>query len=134
MKQSHWIDWIYQHPIFRYLVSGTAAATMLFAVLTLMVEVFGTPPWLASPVAFVAGAVVNYVLQYHWTFQAQGSHRVMFTRFMLVTLATMSLNTALFWAFTQLMDIHYLIAQALAIGLIIGVNYVINKHYTFASD
>jgi len=134
MKQSHWIDSIYQHPIFRYLVSGTAAASMLFAVLTLMVEVFGTPPWLASPVAFVAGAVVNYVLQYHWTFQAQGSHRVMFTRFMLVTLATMSLNTALFWVFTHLMGIHYLIAQALAIGLIIGVNYVINKHYTFASD
>jgi len=134
MNHSNWIEWVYQHPIFRYLVSGSLAAAVLFIVLTLMVEVFGTPPWVASPVAFVAGALVNYVLQYHWTFQAEGSHRVMFTRFILVTLATMSLNTALFWVFTHLMAIHYLIAQALAIGLIIGVNYVINKHYTFAAD
>ena len=134
MNHPNWIEWIYQHPVFRYLVSGSLAALVLFTVLTLMVEILGTPPWVASPVAFVIGALVNYTLQYHWTFQAEGSHRVMFTRFMLVTLATMSLNTALFWVFTVIMAIHYLISQALAIGLIIGVNYAINKHYTFASD
>ena len=132
MTPSHWIDWIYRHPVFRYLISGGTGAVVIFALLSLMVEVFATPPLVATTISFVIGSLVNYTLQYYWTFEAEGPHRVMLSRYAAVTAVTMSLNTALFWAFTEQLGMHYLIAQALSIGLIIGVNFVINKHYTFS--
>lgn len=134
MKETHWIDWIYHHPVFRYLVGGGTGAVVIFILLALMVEIFHFPPLVATTISFVIGSLVNYTLQYYWTFKADGPHRVMLTRYALVTLVTMSLNTGLFWAFTEVLGIHYIIAQALSIGLIIGVNFFINKHYTFASD
>lgn len=132
MSSSHWIEWIYQHPVFRYLISGGTGALVIFSLLSLLVEVFATPPLVATTISFVIGSLVNYTLQYYWTFQAAGPHKVMLTRYSIVTLITMSLNTALFWAFTEKLGIHYLIAQGLSIGLIIVVNFIINKHYTFA--
>lgn len=132
MSSSHWIDWIYRHPVFRYLISGGTGAVVIFCLLSLMVEIFDTPPLVATTISFIIGSLVNYTLQYYWTFEAAGPHKVMLSRYAAVTLVTMSLNTALFWAFTEQLGIQYLIAQALSIGLIIGVNFVINKHYTFA--
>ena len=132
MSSPYWIDWIYRHPVFRYLVSGGTGAVVIFILLSLMVEVFDFAPLVATTISFVIGSLVNYTLQYYWTFQAEGPHRVMLTRYALVTLVTMSLNTGLFWVFTEKLDMHYLLAQALSIGLIIGVNFAINKHFTFA--
>jgi len=134
MTTHPWIDWIYRHPVFRYLVGGGTGAVVIFALLSLLVEVFHVMPLVATTVSFVIGSLVNYTMQYYWTFEATGPHRVMLTRYALVTLVTMSLNTGLFWAFTELLGIHYLIAQGLSIGLIIGVNFFINKHFTFASS
>lgn len=131
---SHWVEWIYRHPLFRYVISGSIAASAIFVLLALQVELLSVPPLVASTVCFVVGSLINYSLQYHWTFQADGPHSVMFVRFSLVTLATMTLNIGLFWVFTEVFQIHYLIAQGLAIGLIVVVNFLINKHYTFAAD
>ena len=128
-----WMEWIYTHSAFRYVISGGTAAVVHFAVLTTLVELFSVNPTIATSIGFVIGSTVNYTLQYHWTFDADGPHHVMFTRYASVTATTLSINAGLFWTFTNVFGIFYLIAQVISTGLMVVVNYLINKHFTFVS-
>jgi len=128
-----WPRWIYEHSVFRYLISGGFGALIHFAILTLLVERFGSNDTLATSVGFVIGSVVNYTLQYHWTFSADGPHHIMFTRYAAVTLITMTINAGLFWLFTHQFGLYYLYSQIIATGMMVFVNFYINKHFTFAS-
>lgn len=123
-----------EHHLFRYLVSGGTGAIIHFAILTSLVAWFDANPLLSTTIGFITGSLVNYMLQYHWTFAADGPHHVMLTRYALVTTATMLLNGQLFWLLTSRFGMHYLVAQFIVTGIIVGVNFLINKHYTFASS
>lgn len=127
------MEWIYTHSVFRYLVSGGTGAIVHFTVLTILVELVELNPTVATSIGFVLGSIVNYTLQYHWTFDADGPHHVMFTRYAAVTATTLSINAALFWTFTNIFGIHYLIAQVMSTGMMVVVNYLINRYYTFVS-
>ena len=128
-----WSLWLYKHPVFRYLISGGTGAAIHLAILTGLVEQFGTNGTVATSIGFVIGSLINYTLQYHWTFDADGPHHIMFTRYALVTLTTMSINAGLFWLFTHPFGLYYLYSQILATGLMVFVNFYVNKHFTFAS-
>ena len=128
-----WFDRVYVRPEFRYLVSGGTAALVHFAILTALVEWFSTQPLVATSIGFVIGSLVNYMLQYHWTFEADGQHHIILSRYTAVTIMTMSINSALFWTFTEQFQLYYLLAQLIATCMMVVVNFVINKHYTFVS-
>ena len=130
---SGWTQWIYTHPVFRYLISGGTGALIHLAILTGLVEQFGTNDTIATSIGFVVGSVINYSLQYHWTFSADGPHHIMFTRYTMVTLITMSINAGIFWLFTHQLGLYYLYSQIIATGLMVFVNFHINKRFTFAS-
>lgn len=115
----------------RYAVSGVVAAAVHFGVMILLVESFAIVPTLASAIGFCVAVFTNYRLQYHWTFMAAGSHGVTFARYLLVTLVTLFVNTALLWALTEVAGIHYLIAQLVATATVVSLNFTINYRYTF---
>ena len=77
---------------------------------------------------------MNYFLQYYWTFSVSGPHRTFFFRYLTVTLLTLGLNTLLFWNLNVIMEIHYTIAQVVATGVVVIVNFAINQRYTFSDD
>ena len=126
--------WIYEHTAFRYLIGGGTGALVHFLLLIGLIEAFATPPVIATSIGFIIGSLVNYTLQYHWTFAADGPHHVMLGRYALVTTITMLINDALFWVFTEQLGVHYLLAQGIATGAMLIVNYVVNKNFTFATS
>ena len=117
----------------RYCISGGIAAVMHFSVLILLIEWVGLNPTLASATGFCAATCVNYSLQYYWTFMATGPHSVIFARYVMVTLTMLGVNTGLFWTLNEVYDIHYVIAQAAAIGTVVLFNFIINQRYTFTA-
>lgn len=116
---------------FRYLVSGGLAAATHFAVLVALVEWAAMNPTLATTFGFEAAIFVNYPLQYFWTFSATGQHRVVFTRYVIVTVAAFGLNTVLFWSLLTQIGVWYPLAQVIATGVVVIVNYTVNRHFTF---
>ncbi len=118
----------------RYGVAGSTAALTHLAVLALLVELAGCPKTLASALGFVAGTLVNYALQHRFVFRREGGHGRFFVRYAMVTAATMALNTALFALFADGLGVPYLIAQAVTIGLVASVNFLLNRHVTFATQ
>ena len=133
MAASEFFNRAYARQEFRYLISGGTAALVHFAVLTALVEWFSAQPLLATSVGFLIGSLINYLLQYHWTFEADGRHHIMLSRYAAVALTTMSINSVLFWTFTEQFDMYYLLAQLVATGMMVVVNFLINKHYTFVT-
>jgi putative flippase GtrA len=119
--------------ICRYAVSGGAAAATHLAVLIALVEVFALPATPASAAGFAGAMPVNYLLQHHYVFHSASQHVVTFPRYLGVTLATLALNTLVFWLLAEMLGIFYVASQVLTICIIVPVNFVLNRLFTFAS-
>lgn len=115
----------------RYLLVGSAATAAHWALLALLVEVFGVAPWLASGLGAVLGAQVAFFGNRRFTFEHQGAVGPAWCKFM---------GTALFGALLGMavvaggvaLDWHYLLAQALATGIVVLLTFAINRGWTFA--
>jgi putative flippase GtrA len=117
----------------RYGISGGAAVGVHLAVLVLLVELAGTGAVIASLVGFACGTIVNYALQHRFVFSRSGGHGWYFPRYLAVTAIAMMLNTALFWALSSGLGVFYLASQVITIGIVVPVNFVINRTFTFAA-
>jgi putative flippase GtrA len=107
------------------------AAIAHFTVLWILVEWFGVYPTYASAIGFCVAMFVNYSLQYYWTFRAKGPHGVLFSRYLAVTLAMLGVNTLIFWLLNESAGVPYLVAQVVATGCVMFLNFTINRRYTF---
>jgi putative flippase GtrA len=116
----------------RYGLSGSAAALTQLAILALLVELAASPPVLASVSGFAGATVVNYTLQHRFVFGRSSGHGSYFPRYLAVTLATMGLNTLLFWALYSGLHLNYVLSQVITFGVIVPINFVINRRFTFA--
>ena len=116
----------------RYGLSGSAAVGTHLVVLALLVELAGSPAVMASWVGFTCGTIVNYALQRRFVFSRSSGHRLYFPRYLAVTLVTMTLNTALFWVLSSGFGVFYLASQVITIGIVVPVNFALNRSFTFA--
>jgi putative flippase GtrA len=117
----------------RYGLSGGAAVGTHLAVLAVLVELAGSPAILASLIGFACGTIVNYALQHRFVFARSSGHGLYFPRYVTVTLATMTLNTALFWALSNGLGVFYLAGQVITIGIVVPVSFALNRSFTFAA-
>jgi putative flippase GtrA len=115
----------------RYAVSGGLSALTHFTV-GLAATWLGVAAVPASTIGFAASIAVSYLLQRAWVFRSGAAHTVTGPRFLTVTAAALSLNTAVLWVGAELLGGPYAVVQAVAIVLIPGLNFVLNSRWTFA--
>lgn len=125
--------WVQIRQFARYSLSGFAAAITHFLILALLIEFIALNATLASAAGFCAAIVVNYTLQYYWTFRAKESHYITLLRYIFVTSFMFIVNISLFWVLNSQILLHYLIAQSITTALVMLGNYGINRHYTFSA-
>ena len=117
---------------FRYVLSGgTAAALHFYVLIAFMKYIPQINATLATTIAFSIACIVNYNIQYHWTFKVTGSHKRFFPRYISVTISTMGLNAAVFWYYHDIVHLSYLFSQFFATSIIFLVNFIINNFFTF---
>jgi putative flippase GtrA len=115
----------------RFFLVGCCSAIAHFGVLIILVQWFLVGPILASIAGALLGAVVNYCLNRHFTFNSKVKHAVGVPRFTLIAVTSLALNTGFMWVGTELLRLHYLIAQSLATALVFLWSYFSNKVWTF---
>ena len=71
------------------------------------------------------GIVVNYILNYRYTFGSDQHHHVVIPKFLTEMTVGMFINAVVMYAAINWLGLHYLLAQ---------VNYILNYRYTFGSD
>jgi dolichyl-phosphate beta-glucosyltransferase len=121
-------------PFVRYVSAGGVGTGVHYATLALCVELFRLSPTSATIVGAFAGAAVNYLLNYHFTFASNASHRVTLPRFFVVAAVSAALNGAGMWYALQRLHIHYLLAQLACTGGVLVIGFVFNRAWTFRAD
>lgn len=120
--------------LIRYLISGGTAALCHFSVLILLVEFTTVNATLATMIGFCLAVLVNYTMQFHWTFELSGPHSRILTRYVITTFAMLGVNTIIFWMLNAKLDIMYVLAQVIATGVVTIMNFLINKHFIFVES
>lgn len=118
---------------FWYTVAGGIATAVHYAVLLVLVEVFARAPSPSAVLGALCGAVVSYLFNRYLTFPgARVRHQLAIPKFLLVSLMGALVNGALVWAGIHWLAWHYLLAQAVATLLVLGLTYRLNRSWTFA--
>jgi putative flippase GtrA len=92
---------------------------------------FQGEPILGSIVGFVLGAMVNYVLNYRYTFKSVQRYPVTLAKFFTTACAGLVLNTLIMGLLTGLLGVHYFVSQLLATAGVVLWNFTVNLRWTF---
>ena len=111
---------------------GFVSAIGHYGVLIGMVQLAGTDPVPASAAGAAFGAVINYSLNYHFTFRSTQQHKEAFLKFLLVAGVGLVLNTIFMWIGVKKLGIEYLFSQIITTGLVLFWSFFANRHWTFA--
>ena len=116
----------------RYVMGGGLAFLVHLAVLSFMVEALGQGETLSSAVGFMCAVPVNFLFQYRFVFRSRARMSHAFTKYCVITLATLGLNTLMFWILVTVPQLHYLAAQFFTTATVLFVNFFANRSITFA--
>jgi putative flippase GtrA len=119
--------------IARYALVGLLAVAIHYAALIALVELAAVGKVLASVVGFCLAIPVNYYFQHRWVFRSQNRHRVALPRYQAVTAVGLAINAVAFNGGLKV-GLPYLLAQAIAIVLVVGFNFIANRVYTFGAS
>ncbi|MGH8547000.1 MAG: GtrA family protein [Methylococcales bacterium] len=109
-------------------VIGTAAH---FSSLILLVRLLDVQAVIASGFGFVMGALVNYFLNYAFTFRSNKKHTEALVKFFAVALIGLAFNSAIMAITTTIFKLHYLLGQVIATGSVLIWNFIGNRFWTF---
>ena len=116
----------------RFLVASVAATLLQYVLLVFLVEVAALGAIVSGGLAFVAGAVTNYVLRRNYVFRRGTPHRQGIPRAVVVTLMGLGMNMTIFWIALDGLGLPYLLAQLTATGMLFAWNFLAHRHWTFA--
>lgn len=116
---------------FRFAGVGVVGTVAHYLVLLAAVELLGLRPITGSSLGFTVGALVNYALNYRYTFQSERRHRDALPRFYLVAVAGFVINGIVMMVLAERLDLHYLFAQVVATGVVLVWGFGANSLWTF---
>ena len=94
----------------------------------------GLGPHKAAVISFIVSAASNYWWNRHWTFVSQKGHfGYQGLRYLIVTLVALVVSQLWLLVFLDWFGWGKLVSQALAIALIVPVNFLGNKLWSFRS-
>lgn len=118
-------------PFLRYAGAGAIGTAAQFAILIALVRLAGAHAVTASTVGAVAGAMINYAVNYRYTFESRAPHARAVPRFAAIALAGIGLNAVVIAAALGILDANLILAQVVATGAVLGFTYVANRAWTF---
>ena len=122
--------------IFRQFISfsviGAIGTAGHFAVLIISVQILSTDPITGSMAGFLVDAIINYLLNYHFTFKSGARHLESFPKFFTIAIIGLVLNISIMYVMTQWL--YYLVSQAIATAIVLIWNFLCNRFWTFRED
>lgn len=119
----------------RFAVVGTSGVLVNYAVLIALVEGAGLNRLIAVAFANETAILSNFFWNNLWTFRDSGRHRpflIRAARYNAFGLGGIVVSVTVLGLLTYGLGLHYLIANAFAIGTAMTWNYLSNAHWTFS--
>jgi putative flippase GtrA len=114
----------------KFLGVGVISLIVHYCVLILL-KSLGMPPVLASDAGFLLGGLVNYLLNWRFTFGGVQNHLQSGAKFATLVAIGLGLNSILMWIGVYHLGLHYLLSQVLTTGLLTVWNFFAHRYWTF---
>lgn len=111
---------------------GVLGTAVHYFTLVLLVHAVGVHAVLASTIGFLFGAVVNYYLNYFFTFVSTKAHYDAMPKFCAVAAVGMVINGAIMEHLISVFSTPYIVAQVFATALVLVWNFSANRIWTFS--
>ena len=115
----------------RFTGVGAIGTFAHYVILIILVQIIGIPPVPSSVTGFVVGALVNYHLNYRFTFRSKKNHSETLIKFLVIALVGLMLNTLIMAMATVILLMNYFLAQMIATGIVLIWNFTGNRLWTF---
>ena len=115
----------------RFAGAGAIGTAVQYVILIVLVQLAWSGAVAASFIGFVCGALVNYFLSHRYVFSSNLPHREAVLKFFTVAVVGLGINTMIMVAGVQMLNLHYLLVQVIATGLVLAWNFAGNKSWTF---
>lgn len=115
----------------QFAIIGAVGTAGHYLVLILLVELLDWSPVVATSYGFLVGALINYILNYNFTFCSNAPHHIALSKFLLVALFSALVNTGLVYIFHEKLEIYYLLAQVFTTGIVLLLNFTLQRAWTF---
>lgn len=117
----------------KFLGVGGLATAVQYGILILLVETDLAIAVVASSVGYIVSGVLNYVLNYYYTFQSVAKHHSAAIKFILVMTIGLGINSGMVYLLTEIVGIYYLVAQVLATIAVLLWNFTAHLFWTYKS-
>ncbi len=114
-----------------FVVVGAISTILHYIVLVILVHWFSTDAVLASTAGYISSSLVNYWLNYHFTFASSKPHLSALPKFALVVLIGLTLNSLSMAVAFHLLGLHYLLAQLISTLVVLIWNFTANLLWSF---
>ena len=85
-----------------------------------------------AAIGYIAGVANSYIWNKNWVFGAKGEKdKALIFKFVIVNLISFAVNSAVLWFCINYITDNKTVAQLPAIVVGMGVNYILNKIWTF---
>jgi putative flippase GtrA len=115
----------------KYTLAGGIATTIHYVIFILLIDFAFWVPWQATFLASSIGAVMAYVLNYHFTFYSTMKHEIILPKFLLVAALGVLIQTLIVAILNQNWHVHYLLAQLIATCFGLMITFLVNNFWTF---
>lgn len=110
---------------------GVVGTLAHYITLIIAVQVLQLSAVVGSSFGAVIGALVNYFLNYRYTFNSSKKHHVAMSQFFMIAGIGFIINGLLIALLTEKYSIHYLMAQIITTGILLIWNFLGNQFWTF---
>lgn len=110
---------------------GAITTVIQYLILIVLTEFGLTGPVIASTIGYLSSGILNYLLNYTYTFNSQEQHRLAAIKFAAVSSFGLGLNSSLMYIGVHVLGMHYLLCQVVATGVVLLWNFFANQKWTF---
>ena len=118
------------HYVLRFSISGGIATLAHWLLMALLIQQ-GIAPVTATAVGALTGALVNYVMQFHFTFGAKAQHQTAIPSYIVAVIISWVANLLIFRFLLLELEGNAVIAQLLTTGIVMLLNMFWYKRFVF---
>lgn len=110
---------------------GIFGSVVYLVLLTLLVELLGVEPVVATMISFTPVFFVSYYLTHTWVFRSATKHKSALIKYAVVTGLGFLINVTGMYLAVHIMDMWYLSSQVILFIIVAMNNYLLNRYWTF---
>lgn len=114
----------------RYVSSGGASTALHWITMAWLIF-YGISPLVSTGLGALAGAALNYFLQFYFTFPSSNKHQTTVPRYVLITLLSWLSNSGLFFLLFKATALPVSLVQLVTTALVTLLNFFLYQRLVF---